>query len=209
MKNLLTKVIILHQGVDLKTLATEFELPHYSEGHEAGRERLLGLAFLKINGLEQLILSNKFEAAKNLLLKAVGTRINFAKVFSKNPFTLFRTPYWKGSYVYALMDTFPQLKLNIYDFPKLPRYPEIIFDETFAQNHGLKSWGLDFVADQTAEYFQKNHQTNKSVLYVREQGVRLFTDRNTTGRVPKGPYINRAKLIKRATMQMEIRNQRP
>jgi hypothetical protein len=107
MKHLQTKVIILHANEELKTLAAEHGLPHYSQGHEAGRFRLFALALLKIDGLEQLLLQKKYDAAKELLLKAVGTRIKFEKVFSKNPFTLFRTPYWKGVHECIHIGTFP------------------------------------------------------------------------------------------------------
>lgn len=197
MKNLLTKVVILNQGVDLKTLATEYDLPHYSQGQEAGRERLKSLAFLKIEGFQALMLSKKYLEAKRLLLNAAGTRIKFEKVFSKNPFTLFRTPYWKGSYVYALMDTFPELNLNILDFPKIPRHAEIIFG------------GVKFLETQVSESQNIDPKRVKKFLpNTLEKGIRIFTDRPITGRVPKGAYINREKLIKRATAQMAVKIER-
>lgn len=206
MKNWLTKVVWMNSQYTLKELAAEYELPNYTQGQDAGRFKLAQLSFLKINGLEDLVIEKKYEEAKKLLLLAVGDRYKFEDTFSKNPFSLNRTPYWKGSYVYALMDTFPELKLNIFDFPKLPRYAELIFDSEFTARQGYQTTGIDFVVEQAQLKYGLNAQ--KAVKFVSiklGRGVRIFTDRDITGREPKGPYIDRAERILEAQQSFTYR----
>jgi len=121
MKNLLTKVVILHKEEELKTLAAEYRLPYYTQGRDAGRFHLYALALIKIDGFEKLFLQKNYQEAKVLLLAAVGKLSKFKEVFSNNPYEDSRVPYWHGSYVYALMDTFPELELTFFDFPNYPK----------------------------------------------------------------------------------------
>ncbi len=146
----------------------------FSDGILYGIQIIREMAFYRIKGFKKSYCSGDFDRAKELLLQVANSReliINDKKilgkvpalkniaynkyfdiVFGREPLNLRSAPYWNGSYVKVLMDAFWELNLNLFDFKKLPRDAEKIFDREFSARHPYIRSGRNFIIDQAKAY---------------------------------------------------------
>lgn len=152
----------------------------YADSQQMGRSILLRTALYRFPEFVELIIKKQYQEAAELLLAMGKTREDFRKIFGTAGDDAYKSPYWHGSHVKAMLDTFWQMEpndlkvfgieadkpiklpLNLLDF-KLPRQAEIIFDKAFAKQHGCRS-GKYFILDQVKEKYVL--KTDEEAIYT-------------------------------------------
>lgn len=139
----------------------------FNRDRDSGVKIIREMVFYRIIGFKESYERGDYAKAKELLLRVAGSRENIMRaaslrnsplnkwydtVFGRESIQGRSAEYWDGSYVKALMDSFPELNLNLFDFKKLPRNAEKIFDEKFAKRHSC-AHGSDFIIEQAREKY--------------------------------------------------------
>lgn len=152
----------------------------YADSQEMGRKLLMRTALYRFPEFVKLIVEKKYQEAADFLLVMGRLREDFRKIFGTAGDDAYKSPYWHGSHVKAMLDTFWQMEpddlkifgiqtdkpiklpLNLLDF-KIPRQAELIFDETFARYHNYRS-GKYFILDQVKEKYVL--KTDEEAIYT-------------------------------------------
>lgn len=191
---LLMKLVAVYQKKTIYEMKKELNIPKgkaIKDDVKLGRALIKAYAF-EIPGFKELYENKKYVEALRVFLEFAGTRAEkpedslFDHYFPKAVYTAKRTPYWNGLYSKAIMDTFPELKFNVFDFGRLPKYYNArFFDKDFVlrqakyheKGYGHTRSGKWFILDQAKEYFKLNSDL-EAMRYLRRkfvQGMRIFT----------------------------------
>ena len=182
----MNKKILSSPKATIRTVKETLGIPYnksIAKNQVLGRKVFRELAFANIPGLRELIAEKKYNEARILFIDYAGYRTLDPKesladhVFSRTVYMKERARYWQGSFMKAAMDSFPELKFNIFDFWRLPKYMNVhIFDKEFVERCGYKRTDKYFIIDQAKDFFHLDSDEAAIVYIVRklDQGKRIF-----------------------------------